>query len=107
MTSSTVSLFAYQVNAFIVLEVPCGNLQLDYYPNVFFFCVIGVADQLQTNYASDLRSILKTLFEVMATQCEQGDNDKLKKSEENITRMQQFMLLCKYYIVSMPDSQWI
>uniref|UniRef100_A0A3P9M0V7 Lateral signaling target protein 2 homolog n=1 Tax=Oryzias latipes TaxID=8090 RepID=A0A3P9M0V7_ORYLA len=46
-----------------------------------FVCISGVADQLQTNYASDLRSILKTLFEVMATQCEQGDNDKLKKTD--------------------------
>lgn len=42
-------------------------------------CDAGVADQLQTNYASDLRSILKTLFEVMATKCEQGDNDNQKK----------------------------
>ncbi|XP_035465245.1 lateral signaling target protein 2 homolog isoform X4 [Scophthalmus maximus] len=41
-----------------------------------FVCISGVADQLQTNYASDLRSILKTLFEVMATKCEEGDNDK-------------------------------
>ncbi|CAN9502125.1 unnamed protein product [Ophioblennius macclurei] len=44
-----------------------------------FVCISGVADQLQTNYASDLRSILKTLFEVMATKCEQGDNDQQKK----------------------------
>ncbi|XP_032403482.1 lateral signaling target protein 2 homolog isoform X1 [Xiphophorus hellerii] len=44
-----------------------------------FVCISGVADQLQTNYASDLRSILKTLFEVMATKCEQGDNNKQKK----------------------------
>ncbi|XP_060790194.1 lateral signaling target protein 2 homolog isoform X3 [Neoarius graeffei] len=44
-----------------------------------FVCISGVADQLQTNYASDLRSILKTLFEVMATKCEQGDNEKQKK----------------------------
>uniref|UniRef100_A0A8C8GUH7 Lateral signaling target protein 2 homolog n=1 Tax=Oncorhynchus tshawytscha TaxID=74940 RepID=A0A8C8GUH7_ONCTS len=40
-----------------------------------FVCISGVADQLQTNYAADLRSILKTLFEVMATS-EQGDFDK-------------------------------
>ncbi|KAJ3612897.1 hypothetical protein NHX12_019154 [Muraenolepis orangiensis] len=39
----------------------------------------SVADQLQTNYASDLRSILKTLFEVMATKSELGDNDMDKK----------------------------
>ncbi|XP_026875401.2 lateral signaling target protein 2 homolog [Electrophorus electricus] len=44
-----------------------------------FVCISGVADQLQTNYASDLRSILKTLFEVMATKCEQGDSEKQKK----------------------------
>jgi len=44
----------------------------------------GVADQLQTNYASDLRSILKTLFEVMATKCDQADNDKQKKGEEHV-----------------------
>lgn len=47
-------------------------------------CVAGVADQLQTNYASDLRSILKTLFEVMATKCEQGENDKQKRGEEHV-----------------------
>ncbi|XP_047467403.1 lateral signaling target protein 2 homolog isoform X2 [Mugil cephalus] len=45
-----------------------------------FVCISGVADQLQTNYASDLRGILKTLFEVMATKCEEGDNDKQKKA---------------------------
>lgn len=44
-----------------------------------FVCISGVADQLQTNYASDLRSILKTLFEVMATKSEEGDNEKPKK----------------------------
>lgn len=40
-----------------------------------------MADQLQTNYASDLRSILKTLFEVMATKQEAEDKEKLKKGE--------------------------
>ncbi|KAK2499743.1 hypothetical protein MC885_017532 [Smutsia gigantea] len=44
-----------------------------------FVCISGVADQLQTNYASDLRSILKTLFEVMATKPETDDKEKLKK----------------------------
>ncbi|XP_062863815.1 lateral signaling target protein 2 homolog isoform X2 [Trichomycterus rosablanca] len=44
-----------------------------------FVCISGVADQLQTNYASDLRSILKTLFEVMATKSDQGDTEKQKK----------------------------
>ncbi|KAG5845397.1 hypothetical protein ANANG_G00138560 [Anguilla anguilla] len=44
-----------------------------------FVCISGVADQLQTNYASDLRSILKTLFEVMATKPEMEDQQKQKK----------------------------
>ncbi|XP_043918829.1 lateral signaling target protein 2 homolog [Protopterus annectens] len=43
-----------------------------------FVCISGVADQLQTNYASDLRSILKTLFEVMATKPEITDKEKKK-----------------------------
>lgn len=55
---------------------------------IFFCCDAGVADQLQTNYASDLRSILKTLFEVMATKCEQGDNDKQKKGGEHVLDIQ-------------------
>ncbi|KAF7666458.1 hypothetical protein LDENG_00108830, partial [Lucifuga dentata] len=49
-----------------------------------FVCISGVADQLQTNYASDLRSILKMLFEVMATKSEQGDNDKQKKATPSL-----------------------
>ncbi|XP_063780755.1 lateral signaling target protein 2 homolog isoform X2 [Pseudophryne corroboree] len=44
-----------------------------------FVCISGVADQLQTNYASDLRSILKTLFEVMATKQEVDDKGTHKK----------------------------
>ncbi|KAM7156558.1 lateral signaling target protein 2 homolog isoform 2-T2 [Molossus nigricans] len=49
-----------------------------------FVCISGVADQLQTNYASDLRSILKTLFEVMATKPEMDDKEKLKKVTQNL-----------------------
>ncbi|XP_071792749.1 lateral signaling target protein 2 homolog isoform X1 [Asterias amurensis] len=33
-----------------------------------FVCIAGVADQLQTNYASDLRNILKTVFIMCATE---------------------------------------
>ncbi|MEQ2204479.1 hypothetical protein XENOCAPTIV_013692 [Xenoophorus captivus] len=83
VTSSTVSLFAYQVKELVSqlqLHV-CPCLRVKYVISLFL-CDAGVADQLQTNYASDLRSILKTLFEVMATKCEQGDNDKQKKGEE-------------------------
>ncbi|XP_006874184.1 PREDICTED: lateral signaling target protein 2 homolog [Chrysochloris asiatica] len=51
-----------------------------------FVCISGVADQLQTNYASDLRSILKTLFEVMATKPETDDKEKLKKVTQTLRR---------------------
>ncbi|KAM4708037.1 lateral signaling target protein 2 homolog isoform 2-T2 [Discoglossus pictus] len=49
-----------------------------------FVCISGVADQLQTNYASDLRSILKTLFEVMATKQEIDDRGKQKKVNQGL-----------------------
>ncbi|NXL48019.1 LST2 protein, partial [Podilymbus podiceps] len=49
-----------------------------------FVCISGVADQLQTNYASDLRSILKTLFEVMATKPETDDKEKHKKVNQGL-----------------------
>ncbi|XP_033891284.3 lateral signaling target protein 2 homolog isoform X1 [Acipenser ruthenus] len=49
-----------------------------------FVCISGVADQLQTNYASDLRNILKTLFEVMATKPELEDKDKQKKAGQGL-----------------------
>nr|XP_033806537.1 lateral signaling target protein 2 homolog isoform X2 [Geotrypetes seraphini] len=49
-----------------------------------FVCISGVADQLQTNYASDLRSILKTLFEVMATKPETDGKEKQKKVNQGL-----------------------
>ena len=36
-----------------------------------FICISGVADQLQTNYAADLRSTLKCVFAMNATPCEE------------------------------------
>ncbi|XP_057714948.1 lateral signaling target protein 2 homolog isoform X2 [Corythoichthys intestinalis] len=65
-----------------------------------FVCISGVADQLQTNYASDLRSILKTLFEVMATKCEQGDNDKLKNGPVLRSAVLEDCALCQETISS-------
>nr|XP_020446612.1 lateral signaling target protein 2 homolog [Monopterus albus] len=65
-----------------------------------FVCISGIADQLQTNYASDLRSILKTLFEVMATKCEQGDNDKQKKGPVLHSAMLEDCALCQETISS-------
>ncbi|KAG8508639.1 Lateral signaling target protein 2 [Galemys pyrenaicus] len=49
-----------------------------------FVCISGVADQLQTNYASDLRTILKTLFEAMATKPEADDEGKLTKVTQTL-----------------------
>ncbi|XP_011615717.2 lateral signaling target protein 2 homolog isoform X2 [Takifugu rubripes] len=65
-----------------------------------FVCISGVADQLQTNYASDLRSILKTLFEVMATKIEQADNDKQKKGPVLRSAVLEDCLLCQEAISS-------
>ncbi|XP_043377177.1 lateral signaling target protein 2 homolog isoform X4 [Chelonia mydas] len=38
--------------------------------HTLFVCISGVADQLQTNFASDLRSILKTVFHIVTSQPE-------------------------------------
>uniref|UniRef100_A0A671WE74 Lateral signaling target protein 2 homolog n=1 Tax=Sparus aurata TaxID=8175 RepID=A0A671WE74_SPAAU len=65
-----------------------------------FVCISGVADQLQTNYASDLRSILKTLFEVMATKCDQDDNDKQKKGPVLRSAVLEDCALCQETISS-------
>ncbi|XP_071353646.1 lateral signaling target protein 2 homolog isoform X2 [Trachinotus anak] len=65
-----------------------------------FVCISGVADQLQTNYASDLRSILKTLFEVMATKCDEGDNDKQKKGPVLRSAVLEDCALCQETISS-------
>lgn len=36
-------------------------------------CIAGVADQLQTNFAGDLRNILKSVFSMNATETESED----------------------------------
>lgn len=84
-TSSTAFLFAYQVKplSLCITFPPSLCLCCSHIRDVFWRDA-GVADQLQTNYASDLRGILKTLFEVMATKCEQGENDKQNKGEERV-----------------------
>lgn len=40
-------------------------------------CSTGVADQLQTNFASDLRVILKTVFEAVSSRQQQETESKL------------------------------
>ncbi|XP_018407902.1 PREDICTED: lateral signaling target protein 2 homolog isoform X2 [Nanorana parkeri] len=44
-----------------------------------FVCIAGVADQLQTNFASDLRVILKTVFEAVSSRQQQ---DKERTAED-------------------------
>jgi hypothetical protein len=42
-----------------------------------FVCIAGVADQLQTNFAADLRQILRSVFQMNCTpdECESSSND--------------------------------
>ncbi|XP_075065269.1 lateral signaling target protein 2 homolog isoform X2 [Mixophyes fleayi] len=42
-----------------------------------FVCIAGVADQLQTNFASDLRVILKTVFDVVSSRQPEDTESKL------------------------------
>ncbi|XP_069755000.1 lateral signaling target protein 2 homolog isoform X2 [Narcine bancroftii] len=46
-----------------------------------FVCISGVADQLQTNFAGDLRQILKTVFEVVMSTPEKNE-DVIEEEEE-------------------------
>uniref|UniRef100_A0A8C3XHK5 FYVE-type domain-containing protein n=1 Tax=Cyanoderma ruficeps TaxID=181631 RepID=A0A8C3XHK5_9PASS len=52
--------------------------------HTLFVCISGVADQLQTNFASDMRSILKTVFKIVCSQAEsseeQSDSEALPRS---------------------------
>ncbi|KAL9836515.1 lateral signaling target protein 2 homolog isoform 4-T4 [Geothlypis trichas] len=41
--------------------------------HTLFVCISGVADQLQTNFASDMRSILKTVFKIVCSQAEPSE----------------------------------
>ncbi|KAJ8396754.1 hypothetical protein AAFF_G00013530 [Aldrovandia affinis] len=48
-----------------------------------FVCISGVADQLQTNFASDMRAILKSVFEVIVSRDNsEGENFQNKRMEE-------------------------
>ncbi|KAI1898043.1 hypothetical protein AGOR_G00068260 [Albula goreensis] len=54
-----------------------------------FVCISGVADQLQTNFASDMRAILKSVFELIVSKDEsEGENiqNKLRREEEESPR---------------------
>ncbi|PSN41876.1 hypothetical protein C0J52_20330 [Blattella germanica] len=45
-----------------------------------FVCIAGVADQLQTNFAGDLRHILKCVFLMSATSTSKSEDDDLEDS---------------------------
>lgn len=47
-----------------------------------FVCIAGVADQLQTNFASDLRNILKCVFLMNSSQAT-DDDTKVEEEDEN------------------------
>ncbi|XP_014669406.1 PREDICTED: lateral signaling target protein 2 homolog [Priapulus caudatus] len=47
-----------------------------------FVCICGVADQLQTNYASDLRNILKWVFEINSTHPLVGAGDGYRGDDD-------------------------
>ncbi|XP_029853832.1 lateral signaling target protein 2 homolog [Aquila chrysaetos chrysaetos] len=50
--------------------------------HTLFVCISGVADQLQTNFASDLRSILKTVFKIVASQAESSEEPSASQEED-------------------------
>ncbi|XP_075020001.1 lateral signaling target protein 2 homolog [Calonectris borealis] len=50
--------------------------------HTLFVCISGVADQLQTNFASDLRSILKTVFKIVASQAEPSEEPAATQEED-------------------------
>ncbi|XP_074912563.1 lateral signaling target protein 2 homolog isoform X2 [Buteo buteo] len=50
--------------------------------HTLFVCISGVADQLQTNFASDLRSILKTVFKIVASQAESSEEPSTSQEED-------------------------
>ena len=45
-----------------------------------FVCIAGVADQLQTNFAGDLRNILKSVFSMNATETESEEDEEEKET---------------------------
>ena len=50
-----------------------------------FVCISGVADQLQTNFASDLRAILKAVFLVNASQVHHEPNPTDVRQSDDLT----------------------
>ncbi|KAM9289519.1 lateral signaling target protein 2 homolog [Morus bassanus] len=55
--------------------------------HTLFVCISGVADQLQTNFASDLRSILKTVFKIITSQVEPLEEPGASQEEDGDLRV--------------------
>ncbi|XP_066053548.1 lateral signaling target protein 2 homolog [Chamaea fasciata] len=51
--------------------------------HTLFVCISGVADQLQTNFASDMRSILKTVFKIVCSQAEPAEEQSDSKEKDS------------------------
>lgn len=49
-----------------------------------FVCIAGVADQLQTNFAGDLRHILKCVFLMSATSCPKAEDEEEEAEESPV-----------------------
>ncbi|MBN3273515.1 LST2 protein, partial [Polyodon spathula] len=62
-----------------------------------FVCISGVADQLQTNFASDMRTILKSVFEVTASSADPCADSaeielEVEEKDSSVSRQQECKL---------------
>lgn len=72
---------------------PAGFASSDDLMHRLFVAISGVADQLQTNHAKDLRVILKHVFSVCQSEPEPEDNDSAGgKMEDNLGSSHEFMM---------------
>ncbi|XP_019901420.2 lateral signaling target protein 2 homolog [Esox lucius] len=72
-----------------------------------FVCISGVADQLQSNYSSELRTILKKLFEIMTTKTVLVKEDKQRKASVGLNDMaiEDCALCMEWLSSSLPMEQ--
>uniref|UniRef100_A0A4W5QKR9 Lateral signaling target protein 2 homolog n=1 Tax=Hucho hucho TaxID=62062 RepID=A0A4W5QKR9_9TELE len=71
-----------------------------------FVCISGVADQLQSNYSSDLRTILKTLFQIMTTKTVLAEEDKQRKASLGLSnKALEDCALCMEWLSSSPSME--
>ncbi|KZS21854.1 Zinc finger FYVE domain-containing protein [Daphnia magna] len=63
-----------------------------------FVCISGVADQLQTNFASDLRAILKAVFLINASPTEEEPVEEAEEGEEEVDSGNSALLDDAWYV---------